>query len=172
VARFADLRWLNIMATSTEQKKMPEEANDIPDDVKNLLGPNEKVEVYIKEKIYHPQISIDSMIVTNERVILRHPHAAGMKKDYTDHSYSDIAGVGMNKGLLRSKIKLTIKGKGESMDLDKLPTPDAEHAYGIIRENVGRFQAPFSTGNATAPIVPNAPVEEPDAQPPAKAMKK
>jgi hypothetical protein len=160
------------MAETNEQKKMPNETDDIPDDVKNLLGPNEKVEVYIKEKIYHPQISIDSMIVTNERVILRHPHAAGLKKDYTDYSYSDIAGVGMNKGLLRSKIKLTIKGKGESMDLDKLPTSDAEHAYGIIRENVGRFQAPFSTGNATAPIVPNSPAEEPATQPPAKVPKK
>ena len=162
------------MVTSNEhlQKKMPDETNDVPDDVKNLLGPNEKVEVYVKEKIYHPQISIDSMIVTNERVILRHPHAAGMKKDYTDYSYSDIAGVEMKKGLLRSEINLKIKSKGESLDLDKLPTSDEEHAYGVIRENVGRFQAPFSTGNATAPIVPNPPAEEPAAQSPAQAAKK
>jgi hypothetical protein len=162
------------MVTSNEQlqKKMPDETNDAPDDVKNIMGPNERVEVYIKEKIYHPQISIDSMIVTNERVILRHPHAAGMKKDYTDYSYSDIVGVDLKKGLLRSEISLKIKGKGESLDLDKLPTSEAEHAYGVIRENVGRFQAPFSTGNATAPILPNAPAEEPSAEPPAKSQKK
>jgi len=25
-----------------------------PDDIKNILGPNKKGELYIKEKIYHP----------------------------------------------------------------------------------------------------------------------
>jgi hypothetical protein len=124
---------------------------EAPDDIKNILGPNEKVELYIKERIYHPQISIDSMVVTNERVILRHPHALGLKKDYTDYSYSDIAGVAMDKDLLRSTIKLTLKGKGESLELGKLPTPLAEEAYGRIRENVGRFQAPFATGYANDP---------------------
>ena len=29
----------------------------IPDDVKNLLGPNEKVELYIKQKIYARALS-------------------------------------------------------------------------------------------------------------------
>ena len=40
-----------------------------PDDIKNILGSNEKVELYIPEKIYHPRINIESVIVTNERII-------------------------------------------------------------------------------------------------------
>jgi len=122
-----------------------------PDDIKNILGPNEKVELYIKEKIYHPQINIDSLIITNERIILRHPHAVRLKRDYTDYSYSDIAGVTLDKGILRSTIKLTLKRDEKSLELGKLPTSLAEKGYGIIRENVGRFQAPFSTGYANAP---------------------
>jgi hypothetical protein len=128
-----------------------------PDDIKNILGPNEKVELYIEEKIYHPQINIDSLIITNERVILRHPHALRLKRDYTDYSYSDIAGVTLDKGIMRSTIKLTLKRDGKPLELGKLPTPLAEKGYGIIRENVGRFQAPFSTGYANAPDVPKAP---------------
>ncbi len=127
------------------------EPEEVPDDVKKILGPNEKVEAYIKEKIYHPALNIDSMVVTNERVILRHPHAAGMKKDYTDYSYSDIAGVEMETGLLRSKLKLKLKGSKDVLDLDKLPTEHAQKGYGLIRENVGRFQAPLATGYANAP---------------------
>ncbi|MGD0817773.1 MAG: PH domain-containing protein [Methanomassiliicoccales archaeon] len=124
-----------------------------PDDIKHILGPKEQVGLYIKEKIYHPQISIDSVVITNERIILRHPHALALKRDYTDYSYSDIEGVEMEKGLLRSKIKVKLKRGGEALELDKLPTDLAEEAYGKIRENVGRFQAPFSTGNASAPVV-------------------
>jgi len=140
------------MTPSDEAKE--DASEDLPDDVKKILGPNEKVEMYIKEKLYHPHISIDSLIVTNERVILRHPHAAGLKRDYTDYSYSDIEGVEMDKGLTRSTLRLKLKRKGDSLDLDKLSTPQAERGYGIIRENVGRFQAPLSTGYANAPKDP------------------
>jgi hypothetical protein len=122
-----------------------------PDDIKNILGPNEKVELYIKEKIYHPQINIDSVIITNGRVILRHPHALRLKKDYTDYSYQDITNVVLDKGILRSKLKLTVKRDEKLLELGNLPNSLAEKAYGIIRENLGRFQAPFSTGYANAP---------------------
>jgi hypothetical protein len=34
--------------------------------------------------------------------------------------------------------------------LDNLPNDLAEKGYGIIRENIGKFLSPFSTGYATA----------------------
>lgn len=130
-----------------------------PDDIKNILGSNEKVELYIEEKIYHPRINIESVIITNERIIFRHPHALGLKKDYTDYSYRDITNVTLDKGILRSTIKLTLKQREEkqenqqavnNLDLDNLPNDSAEKGYGIIRENISKFQSPFSTGYANA----------------------
>ena len=47
-----------------------------PDDLKDILDPNETVELYIKQKFYHLAIDIDSVVITNQRVILRHPHRA------------------------------------------------------------------------------------------------
>ncbi len=136
-----------------------------PDDIKNLLGSNEKVELYIEEKIYHPRINIESVIITNERIIFRHPHALNLKKDYTDYSYRDIMNVKLDKGILRSTIKLMLKPKEgnqgknveEPLDLDNLPNDLAEKGYGIIRENIGKFQSPFSTGYSTTPNAPNFP---------------
>ena len=116
-----------------------------PSDLKNLLGPDEKIEVYIQQKIYHPKINIDSVVITNERVILRHPHALGLKKNYTDYNYKDIANVVLDKGIMRSTLRLTLRLGGEPLLLKNLPNKDAEKAYGFIRENVDKFQAPFST---------------------------
>jgi hypothetical protein len=116
-----------------------------PDDLKNLLGPDEKVEVYIQQKIYHPKINIDSVVNTNERIILRHPHALGLKKDYTDYNYRDVSNVVLDKGVMRSTIKLRLRFGGEPLSLNDLPNADAEKAYGVIRENIDRFQATFST---------------------------
>lgn len=120
-----------------------------PDDLKNLLGPREKVELYIPQKIYHPKINIDSVVITNERIILRHPHALGLKKDYTDYNYRDIANVVLDKGIMRSTIKLTLRFGGEPLSLNDLPNADAEKTYAVIRQNVDRFQAPSSTGSAS-----------------------
>jgi hypothetical protein len=66
---------------------------------------------------------------------------------------------------MRSTIKLTLKhgeekGKqqeGEHLNLDNLPNDLAEKGYGIIRENIGKFQSPFSTGYANFPNSINAP---------------
>ena len=127
---------------------------DTPEDVQKILGPNEQVQLYIQEKIYHPKINIDSMIITNERVILRHPHALGLMKNYTDYSYSEISGVELDKGIMRSKIRFTLKHSSDPLVLGDMPTTLAEQAYGMIRENIGRFQAPFSTGYANAPKPP------------------
>ena len=110
----------------------------VPEDLKKILGPNETVEMYIQQKIYHPKIDIDSVVITNERIILRHPHALGLKKDYTDFNHKDFANVVLDKGLLRSTIKCTLRLGGEPLVLNDLPNSDAEKAYGIIRENISK----------------------------------
>jgi len=39
-------------------------------------------------------------------------------------------------------------------ELDNLPSDLAEKGYGIIRENISKFQSPFSTGYAIVPVSP------------------
>ena len=122
-----------------------------PDDLKNILGPNEQVEVYIKQKIYHPTINIDSLVITNERIILRHPRDLGLKKDYTDFNFQDISNVVLDKGILRSTIKCTLRFGGDPLTFSDLPNSEAEKAYGLIRENLVRYQSPFTAGAAGVP---------------------
>jgi hypothetical protein len=132
-----------------------------PDEIKNILGPNETIELFIEEKIYHPRINIESVIITNQRIILREPHSLGLRKNYTDYSYRDITNVTLDQGILRSTIKLTLRPKEgnqgnnpeEYLELDKLPNDLAEKGYGVIRENIGKYQSPFSTGYSNAPNV-------------------
>jgi hypothetical protein len=113
---------------------------DVPDDVMKILGPNEVIELYIKQKIYHPKLNVDSVVITNMRVILRQPHAMGILKDYIDYSYQDIANVVMDKGFLRSTIKFVLRFGGDPLTMEDLPNDEAEKAYGIIRQNLTRFQ--------------------------------
>lgn len=115
-----------------------------PEDLQRILGPNEQLELYIKQKIYHPKINIDSVAITTERIILRHPHALGLEKDYTDFNYQDISNVILDKGLVRSTVRCTLRLGGDPLALNDLPNSEAEKAYGIIRENLVRYQSPFT----------------------------
>ena len=132
-----------------------------PDDLEEILGPDEQAELYIPQKIYHPKISIDSVLITNQRVILRHPHAMGLKKDYTDYNYKDVANVVLDKGFTRSTLKLDLRFGGEPLTLDNLPNSDAEKAYGLIRQNLNRYQAPFGQGMMGAGGYQQAPPAQP-----------
>ncbi len=116
----------------------------VPQDVTRLLGPNERVQLFVKQKIYHPTINVESVILTNQRIILRHPRDLGLKKDYTDFSYMDIANAILDKGILRSTIKCVLRFGGDPLALNDLPNEDAMRAYGIIRENLSRFQTPYA----------------------------
>jgi len=125
--------------------------SEIPEDVKKILGPNEEVQIYIKQKFYHPKINIDSIIITNERIILRHPHAVGLKKDYTDFNYQDVSNVVLEKSIMRSTVKCTLRFGGDPLALNDLPNSDAEKAYGLIRENLARYQSPFTVRSEGIP---------------------
>ena len=122
-----------------------------PQDLMHILGPNEQVELYIPQKIYHPRINIEGVVITNERVIFRHPHDLDLKKDYTDYNFQDISNVILDKGILRSTVKLTLRLGGDALDIKDLPNSDAERAYGLIRENLVRYQSPFTAPAAGIP---------------------
>jgi DNA-directed RNA polymerase subunit RPC12/RpoP len=123
-----------------------------PDDLKQILGPSEQVQLYLKQKIYRPTINIDSVVITNMRVILRHPHALGLKKDYTDYNYQDISNVELAKGLTRSTLRFTLRLGGDPLALDSIPNDQAQKAYGLVRENLLKFQSPYAA--AAAGVMP------------------
>jgi hypothetical protein len=127
-----------------------DQMSEVPKDIASLLGPGEHLELYLKQKIYHPKINIDSIALTNERIILRHPRDLALKKDFTDFSYKDIANAVLDKGVLRSTIKCILRFGGEPLILGKIANADAEKAYGIIRSNIARYQPPLSIPGTTA----------------------
>jgi Bacterial PH domain len=133
--------------------------SNVPQDVTRILGPGEQVQLFIQQKIYHPKINVDSVVLTNQRIILRHPHDLRLKRDFTDFSYTDVANAILDKGLLRSTVKCQLRFGGDPLSLNDLPNSDAEKAYGIIRSNIARYQTPFATGYAA--MAPAGPVSQP-----------
>lgn len=115
---------------------------DVPDDMKKFMEPKETIELYVDGEAY-PQITIDSVAITSERIILRRTNAQQSKTDLTVYQYSDITGVGLEKGFMRSIIRLRVKTGGESMDSIRLPPKLAEQTLGILKQKVCGITSPF-----------------------------
>jgi hypothetical protein len=125
----------------------------VPQDLVSILGPNEQIAVYLKQKFYHVKIDIDSVVITNQRIILRHPHALGLKKDYTDYNYRDLENVNLDRGIMRSTLRLTLKFNGPPITLNDIPKADADKAYTTIRENINNTQTAAQTQETMPPMI-------------------
>lgn len=117
------------------------EKDDAPSDVQKLLDEDEKILLYMKQKKYHPAINIESVTVTDRRVILRKPSMLRIKKSYTDYSYADILNVTINKGVLRSTLKLNLKVDGTDLLVEDIPNEDAQEAFKIIRAGIDQTRS-------------------------------
>jgi len=125
-----------------------------PRDVVKELGPGEEVQLFIKTKIYHPRVNVNSIVLTNERIILRQPNRLLRKIHNPVYLYTDLAPPTLDRGPLRSSIKSQFKLTGKPFVLDNLPHSEAEKAFGVIQSNIARYQTPFAVGPlVTTPVV-------------------
>jgi hypothetical protein len=115
----------------------------VPSDITKLLDGDEHIYLYMKQKKYHPAIHLESIAVTNKRVIFRKPSMLHTKKSYTDYSYADILNVTIDKGPLRSTIKLNLRMDGEDLLVDDIPNDEAQLAFRIIRGGIDKSSAKY-----------------------------
>ncbi len=115
---------------------------DVPAEIQELMDPKETIELFVDGEKY-PEITIDTVAITSERVILRRHCTQSTRTDLTFYSYPEITGVGLEKGFMRSMIRLKVKTAGESMDVIRLPTKLADQAMGILKQKVCGIGSPF-----------------------------
>jgi hypothetical protein len=113
---------------------------NIPDDVLPMLAEDEKALFNIKQRKYRPSINVDTVTITNKRLILRKPSMLRIKKTFIDYFYSDIANVVLDKGPMRSTIMLNLRFEGNDLVIEDIPNADALEAFKHIREGMDRWR--------------------------------
>jgi hypothetical protein len=113
---------------------------NIPDDVLELLAEDERALFIIKQKKYRPSINIDTVTITDKRLILRKPSMLRIKKTFIDYFYSDISNVVLNKGPLRSTLMLNLRFEGNDLVIEDIPNSEALEAFKHIREGIDKWR--------------------------------
>jgi len=120
------------------------ESDDAPSDVLKLLDQDEKLLLYMKQKKYHPAINIESVAITDKRVIFRKPSMLTIKKSFTDYSFADIVNVKIDKGPLRSTLNLNLRMDGSDLIVDDIPNDEAQEAFKLIRQGIDTARSKFT----------------------------
>jgi hypothetical protein len=120
------------------------DSDEAPSDLLKLLDQDEKLLLYMKQKKYHPAINIESVAITDKRVIFRKPSMLTIKKSFTDYSYADILNVTIEKGPLRSTLYLNLRLDGTDLVIDDIPNDNAQEAFKIIRHGIDSARNKFT----------------------------
>ena len=120
------------------------ESDKPPSDLLKLMDQDERVLLYMKQKKYHPAINIESVAITNKRVIFRKPSLLTLKKSFTDYSYADILNVKIDKGPLRSTLNLNLRPDGSDLVVDDIPNDEAQQAFVLIRQGIDGARSKFT----------------------------
>ena len=120
------------------------ESDKAPLDLLKLLDKDEKLLLYMKQRKYHPAINIESVAITDKRVVFRKPSMLRIKKSFTDYSYADILNVTIEKGPLRSTLILNLKMDGSDLVVEDIPNDDAQEAFRLIRQGIDTTRSKFT----------------------------
>ena len=115
---------------------------DLPVEIQKIIGPKETIELFIDGETYS-DITVDTLALTNKRIIIQRSPTDPAKPDLTIYEYQDITGVGLEKGFMRSIIRLRVGPNGGTMDSIRMPPKIADQAMTYLKEKVCGIKSPF-----------------------------
>jgi len=104
----------------------------LPEDVRSILNPGEKILLAVKQSL---DVLPEMIFVTNRRLIFRKSSALGLKKTVTDYPYSDIVNITIDRGLVRSTVDIKMRSGGE-LKITDIPKEEAYRLHRTIRERI------------------------------------
>lgn len=161
------------------KEKEEQTKEEIPDEVKALFAPNEKILYWTKQKgsKFTPdlkkRIYPNMLFVTDRRILYFQPRglirgALGMQ-DYVDYPYDGLRNIAIKKGTFRSTLLITPKSRlqaGVNPFISDIDNKEAQDIYGIVRQILERKETP-----STAPVVAAVPASTKEALSPIEQLK-
>jgi hypothetical protein len=115
---------------------------EVPIEIKNIMGPKETIEMFVDAEA-HPEITVDTVTITSERIILKRTQVGTATSNLMLIGFSDITAVGLEKGFMRSILRLRVKSHGGSVEAIRMPSKLADQASVILKQKVCGIVAPF-----------------------------
>jgi hypothetical protein len=119
---------------------------EVPNEVQDILKFDEKVLYAFQQAgIGGKVMGLESIFVTERRVIKMKPKTFGLRADIGDYLYKDMANVKLNKGLLRSGIRIQMRFMSEDVRIENIPKDGANKVFKAIQDGIAGMLGGGST---------------------------
>lgn len=124
---------------------------DVPNDIKELLIPGERMVHAVRQARLEQAITPDAIFVTTHRIIIRRPTAWGLKQNITDYRYEDMANTRIERGIINSSIYIDMRFLSEECCLRGIPNKTAARLFRTIQEQISRIASKASLSSSLSP---------------------
>jgi RNA polymerase subunit RPABC4/transcription elongation factor Spt4 len=123
----------------------------LPEDMKHLINYDEKVACVVQGD--------ETVVVSDQRLIIRKSGALHLKKSFVDYPYSNMVNIKLERGVRRASIEILMRSGVPSIKISNLSKVDAYQLHRILRENV--IRASSSQSAQPFPVL----IEKPERSP-------
>ena len=110
---------------------------EAPEDIKKVLEPNEEILEGVQQAGFGGKIAgVESVFLTNKRMIKLKPNTSGLRVEIEDYLYKDIANVKLDKGILRSSIIVVTRFRTDPIIIENIPKEAANKIFKIIQDGI------------------------------------
>jgi hypothetical protein len=100
----------------------------LPEDMKHLINYDERVACVIQGS--------ETVVVSDQRIILRKSGGLGLKKSFTDYPYSNMINIKLDRGVRKASVEITMRSGVQNLKITNLSKNDAYQLHRIVRENI------------------------------------
>ena len=100
----------------------------LPDDVKHLINYDERVIWVLRAS--------ETVVVSNQRLIIKRSGGLGLKRSYVDYPYSDMVNVRLDRGMRRASVEISMRSGVQMVKIGGMSKSDAYQLHRIVRENI------------------------------------
>lgn len=141
------------------EEQDPKAIEKISAKLSDLLMRNEEVGYIGVQK--KPAITVfpDSIVLTNRRIIICKPKNLGLSMDFTDYTWTGIAGVFVKENILGSEFSFNTN-TDLTISIDYLPKIQARKIYTFAKEQLDDLKQAVKSAEVKAEVKPEEKVED------------
>ncbi len=111
-------------------------AQELPEDMKHLINYDEKVIWVLRAR--------ETVVVSDQRIIIRKSGGLGLKKSFVDYPYSNMVNIKLDRGVRKASVEILMRSGVQSIRIGNLSKSDAYQLHRILRENIVRASSSHS----------------------------
>jgi len=89
----------------------------VPDDMRHLVNYDEKVIWVLKGN--------ETVVVSDQRIIIRKSGGLGLKKSFVDYPYSNMVNIRLDRGVVKASVEILMRSGVQNIKIGNLTKADA-----------------------------------------------